>query len=213
MKKVLFVLFLLLNAYVVITESAWYRDSVIASGTVSRLHITSSAERRMLDRCDHFRGRTDCSTLYDYDVTWRAKGRDWTWHVDKARIAPDTQICMNVVAGEPALAKPCGDWFFIQSRIPALIMMWAIVAFIALTVLIHRFAVSRRAKRRKFIYRVCTPRRELLLETENAEEAERFIGSRYRVCATFRTQETRRQGRRKIRGECIRWHVRPKKGP
>ncbi len=213
MKKVLLVFFLLLNGYVFIIEYSWYRGSTLSSGDVSHLQVTPSAERRLLDSCDHFRGREDCSTLYEYDVTWRAGGNTWTWHVEKARTPPGAQICMNVVASRPDVAKPCDNWFFIKSRIPPLLAVWGVLAFIALTWLIHRVAVSRRSGEGKRLYRVCTTRRELLLETDDLSEAQRFIGNQYRVCATFRSQEILRQGHKKTRVECISWHVRRKKGP
>ena len=212
MKKVLFVLFLILNGYVFITEYAWYRDAAISTADVSHLQVTPSAERRMRDTCDHFRGREDCSTLYAWDVTWQAGGKSWRWHVDKARKAPGAQICMNVVQGRPEVAKPCANWFFIDSRIPALLMGWGILAFITLTWLIQRFVVARQTRARKLIYRICTTRRQLLLETDDIDEAKQFIGDQYRVCATFRTQEILRHGRKKTPVECVTWHVRRKKG-
>ncbi|MGK9173042.1 hypothetical protein KXR87_07400 [Yokenella regensburgei] len=209
--KALFILFLVLNGYVFWSEYPWYRTSTVSMARVSGLQVTSSAERQWYDTCTYFRGRKDCSAQYAYDVSWRAGAKTWHWHVDKARLPPDALLCMHVVQNRPAIAKPCDDLFFIPSRIPALIMAWAILAFVSFTWLIHRFARRRRAQR--LIFRVCTPKRQLLLETEDGDEAQRFIGDRYRVCATFRTCERVRSGRKMCRVDCITYHVRQKKGP
>ncbi|WP_437888896.1 hypothetical protein [Phytobacter sp. V91] len=214
MKSVLFVLFLILNGYVLITEFHYYRGSVTTTGEVTNLHVTSSSERRLYNTCTRFRGREDCSTLYAYDVTWLAEGKSWHWHAEKERTAPGVQICMQVVQGNPRIAKPCASFFFINSRIPFLMMIWGILVFIAITYLIYRISVSLKRKRASLLmYRVCTTRRQQLLETDDPDEIRQFIGTQYRVCNTTRSSEILRRGRKKIRVECITYHVRIRKGP
>lgn len=50
----------------------------------------------------------------------------------------------------------------------------------------------------RIIYRIMNRRHQLLLVTQNREEAQRFIGSGYRICHTTCRQVVIREGRKKV---------------
>ncbi|WP_312946546.1 hypothetical protein [Superficieibacter sp.] len=209
---VFYVLLMIFTGYAVVMEYHYHRQSITTTADVSAIRYTSSAERRMTDTCNHFRGRTNCAALYDYDLTWRVGDKTWTYHVKDKRVPPGSVMCMNVVKDKPAVAKPCENIFFNVSPLPVVIAIWAISAFIFLTLLLYRFKQRRMAVPSAVnLYRVYNTSRQLLLETEKREEALQFISRGYRIRKHVKTTEHITSGRGNNPINCMHYYVRPRK--
>ncbi|POP44907.1 hypothetical protein CHU32_13555 [Superficieibacter electus] len=213
--KTLLVLLLLFTGYTVFTEYQYYRDAQITTGVVSNVDYTSSLERRITDTCNHFRGREDCSALYDYDVTWRAQNKDYIYHAEDEREEPAAQVCVNIVSQHPDIGKPCKNIFFNASRLPALITLWGILIFIGLTMLLYRF----KQRRTSFscgageLYRIYNNSHHLLFETRSQQEAMEFIErGHYRLHSNHKTSVPIGSGHNKALVDCINYTVRSRKG-
>ncbi|WP_194206603.1 hypothetical protein [Superficieibacter sp. 1612_C1] len=217
LKKTFLILLLMFtgySGYTVFTEYQYHRHSTTVDGIVSNVRYISSAERRMTDTCTHFRGREDCSALYDYDITWRSQNKDYVYHAEDEREKPSAVECVNVVPEKPQIGKPCKNIFFNVSRLPGVITVWAILGFIFLIVLLHKF------KQRRFpgpekpqLYRIYNKSLHLLFETSDAEDAMRFIRKgHYRLRASNTTLEAVVSGGKKVMIKCANYHVRSRKG-
>lgn len=214
MKKIVFVFWLLLSGYVLVTEYQHYRDSTVTTGVVSAIRYTSSAERRTSDTCTSFRGRTDCSALYEYDITWWVGTKPYIYHVEKEHTQPSKTICINIVQGQPGIGKPCDYFFFNTSWLSGLITMWASVAFISFTLFVYRKRHPDFSKLpAQALYRVYNKKRTLVLETPDEQEALKFINSGYRISATDRHREITGSGCKRGVIDCTTFFVRgPKSG-
>lgn len=214
LKKTFLILLLMFTGYTVFTEYQYHRHSTTVDGIVSNVRYVSSAERRMTDTCTHFRGKEDCSALYDYDVTWRSQNKNYVYHAEGERQAPATVICVNVVPENPQIGKPCKNIFFNVSRLPGVIAVWAILGFIFLIVLLYKF------KQRRFpgpekpqLYRIYNKSLHLLFETSDAEDAMRFIRKgHYRLHASNSAIDVAESDGKKVKIKCVNYHVRSRKG-
>lgn len=214
LKNAFFILLLMFTGYTVFTEYQYHRHSTTVDGVVSNVRYISSAERRITDTCTHFRGREDCAALYNYDITWHSQNRSYVYHAEDEREAPATVVCVNVVQQDPQIGKPCKNVFFNVSRLPGVITVWAVLGFIFLTVLLHKF------KQRRFhipadpqLYRIYNTSHHLLFETHLAEEAMQFIQKgRYRLRASNSTIEAVGTGSEKGMLKCANYYVRSRKG-
>lgn len=213
MKKIIFVFWSLFSGYVLVTEYQYYRDSTVTTGVVSAIRYTSSGERRTSDTCTSFRGRTDCSALYEYDITWWEGNKSYIYHVEKEHTPPSKTICMNIVQGRPGIGKPCNSFFFNTSWVPFLIATWFIIAFISFTLLVHRKLHPELSKRpARTLYRVYNKKRHLVLETLDQQEALTFISNGYRISATVRHREIVGSGCKRSVIDCVTYFVRVRKG-
>ncbi|WES66574.1 hypothetical protein [Superficieibacter sp. HKU1] len=214
LKKIFLILWLMFTGYSVFTEYQHHHHARIATGIVSNVVYTSSAERRMTDTCTHFRGREDCSARYDYDITWYSQNKDYVYHADDEREKPSAVECVHVVPENPQIGKPCKNIFFNDSHLPAVITVWAVLGFIFLTMLMLKF------KQRRFsvpeepqLYRVYNKSFHLLFETRLAEDAMQFIRKgHYRLRASNTTLEAVVSGGKKAMIKCANYHVRSRKG-
>lgn len=189
-KSLFFILLVIVSGYHLLTEYQYYHQSSAVFGTVANIRTVSSAERRLTDACTTFRGREDCSALFEYDITWPSGGRTYLYHVAKAWSPPADRLCMNIVQGKPAIAKPCDALFFNVSRLPGLIAIWVIVAFIALTLFLYRKRYPNyRQRPAQTLYRIYHQKHRLMLETPDEQEALTFINRGYRVSKTFHHQQ------------------------
>lgn len=214
LKKTFLILLLMFTGYTVFTEYQYHRNSTTVDGIVSNVRYVSSAERRMTDTCTHFRGREDCSALYDYDITWHSQNKGYVYRAEDEREKPSLVECVNVVPEKPQIGKPCKNIFFNVSRLPGVITVWAILGFIFLIVLLHKF------KQRRFpgpekpqLYRIYNKSLHLLFETSHAEDAMRFIRKgHYRLRASNSTIEAVESDGKKVMIKCANYHVRSRKG-
>lgn len=211
-ESLFFMLLLIVSGYYLLTEYQYYHQSSTVFGTVVNTRTVSSAERRLADACTTFRGREDCSALFEYDITWLSGGHSYRYHVAKAWSPPADRLCMNIVQGKPAIAKPCDALFFNVSRLPGLIAIWVIVAFITLTLFLYRkrYAISRQWPAQT-LYRIYHRRHRLMLETPDEQEALKFINSGYRISETFHHQKVVGSGRQRRVIHYIIYLVRGKK--
>lgn len=178
----LFYAFLLMyTVYAVAMEYHYHRTSLPMLATVSAVHSISNVERRMTDTCHYLRGgRVDCSTLYDYDLTWRVNDETWVYHAEDKRVEPNGAMCVNVVKDKPAIGKPCENIFFNVSHLPVLIAIWAISAIIFLVVLGYQLKLRRMSSYPTAgLCRIYTLSRQLLLETKNWQEVMQFVSGKY----------------------------------
>lgn len=212
-KCLFFMLLIILSGYSVLTEYQYHHQSLTIFGTAVNIRTVSSEERRMTDTCTTFRGREDCAALFAYDISWQDSGRSYRYHVAKAWSPPADRICMNVVQGKPAIAKPCDAYFFNPSRLPALIAIWAIVAFIALTLFLYR---KRYPDYRRWpaqtLYRIYHQKHRLILETPDEQEALALIGNGFRISKTLHHRKIMGAGRQRRVIHYISYLVRGKKG-
>lgn len=142
-----YTLLLLYTGYAAFMEYYYHRNSITTTASVSAVRYTSSFERRTTNTCSHLRGgRTDCSALYDYDLSGWGAYKAWTYHVEGARTEPASTMCVNIVKKKPAVGKPCENVFFNVSPLPVLIAIWAISAFAFLTLALHWFKLRRMSK-------------------------------------------------------------------
>lgn len=206
-------LLLLYSGYAGLTEYRYYRDSLPLPGRVSNVDVVTSEQRRMTDTCTHFRGREDCATLYHYDITWRVLNKDGIYSVTGQHKKPSTVECIDVFMPNPTVAKPCNQLFFNASHLPATIAIWAIVAFILLTLMLYRY------KQRRFNppckpqrHRIYNHRHQLLLETNDRDEAFRFINSGYRLHSASKSVIEIAVGQERGEMECVNYSVRSRKG-
>lgn len=210
----LFYAFLLIyTVYAVAMEYHYHRTSLPMLAKVSAVHSISSVERRMIDTCHYLRGgRVDCSTLYDYDLTWRVNDKTWVYHVEDKRVEPNGAMCVNVVKDKPAIGKPCENIFFNASHLPVLIAIWAISAIIFLVVLGYQLKMRRMSSHSASgLYRIYTISRQLLLETNNWQEAMQFVSGKYLLRSTKKSVEEIYIGGKKQKIGCVSYYVRPRK--
>lgn len=211
----LFYAFLLMyTGYAVVMEYHYHRYSFITLAEVSAVHSISSVERRMTDTCHYLRdGRIDCSTLYDYDLTWRVNDETWVYHAEGKRVEPNAAMCVNVVKDKPTIGKPCENIFYNVSHLPVLITIWAISAFIFLVVIGYQLKLRRMSPHpTPGLYRIYTISDQLLLETKSWQEAMPFISGKYLLRSTRKTvEEIIIDGKKKKVG-CVSYYVRSRKG-
>lgn len=215
LKTLSLALLLMFSGYIVFSEYQYYRHSTITTGTVSNLRYTSSLERRLTDTCNHFRGREDCSALYDYDVTWRAQNKEYVYHAEKEREQPAAHVCVDIVPQQPGVGKPCHHIFFNVSRLPGLITLWGILGFIGLTMLLYRFKQRRTPLpyAAAELYRIYNNAHHLLFETRSQQEAIAFIErGRYRLHRNHKTSVPIGSGGKKAYVDCMNYTVRSRKG-
>lgn len=208
MKHRLWIVPIIFSGYVLYTEYGYYHNSVRDSGLVSAVHYVSTTERKMSGDC-HL-ARDTCAGLYSYDTTWRQGEQSYVFHTDRELNPPARAMCVQFVQNDPSVAKLCHHLFFNASFVPYLIAIWSIAAFMSLTRFVHHKLHPRLPVLKT--WRIIDRRHHLLLETQEREEALRFIGKGYRICHTTRGQEVIRVGRKKVDNHYTVYFVRASNG-
>lgn len=193
-KRILLIGFFIFSAYVLLTDYGYYHHSVHDIGIVSAVSYVSTTERKMSGDC--FSPRNTCTGLYSYDTTWWQGGKSYVLHSARELKPPSNVMCVQFVQNDPHIAKLCHHLFFNVSLIPYLIGIGSIIVFIKLTLFFYCNRYSSLPVRET--YRILNRHRQLLLETQEREEMQRFIDSCYRICHTTCEQEVIREGRKKF---------------
>lgn len=194
LKHALWVALVIFSGYVVVTDYGYYHNSVHDTGIVSAVSYVSTTERKMSGDC--FSPRNTCAGLYSYDTTWWRGGKSYVFHSTRELKSPSKVMCVQFVQNDPHIAKLCHHLFFNISLIPYLIGIWSIIVFIKLTLFFYCKRYSSLPVRET--WRILNRHRQLLLETQEREEMQRFIDSCYRICHTTCEQEVIHEGRKKF---------------
>lgn len=113
------------------------------------------------------------------------KGKSYVNRITRELNPPSKMICMQVVQGNPVISKPCDNLFFNYSLISLLITAWGIAAFVSLTALLYYIRYHfKHPKPTQIIYKMKNRHRQLLMQTEDKEEALRFISRGYQIEST-----------------------------
>lgn len=203
-KRTLWGALFIFSAYVLLTDYDDYRNSIRVTGTVSAIRYVSTIARKMDGDC--LSRRDTCAGLYSYDITYWQGEKSYIFHATRELKSPSNAMCVQYVQNDPRIAKLCHHLFFNTSLKPYLIALWSIVAFMSLTLLLYYKRYPNLPV--LMTWRIINRRHQLLLETEDREEALRFINRGYRICTTEQWQKVIRVGGKKVINECTVYFVR-----
>lgn len=192
------------SAYVLLTDYGYNHNSVHDTGIVSAVSYISTAERKMSGDC--LSARNTCAGLYSYNTTWWQGGKPYVFHTSRESESPSKVMCVQFVENDPHIAKLCHHLFFNASFVPYLIGIWSIIVFVKLTLFLYRKRYPSLPVRET--WHILNRHRQLLLETQEREEMQRFINKGYRIYSIQQSWSIIRVKGKKIIDNCIVYLVR-----
>lgn len=170
-KYMLWLVLFIFSTYVLLTNYGYYHNSVHDTGIVSAVSYVSTTERKMSGDC--YSPRDTCAGLHSYNTIWWQGGKSYVFHTTRELKSPSKLMCVQFVQNDPHIVKLCHHLFFNVSLIPYLIGIWSIVAFMRITLFLYRKRYQSLPVRET--WRIHNRHRQLLLETQEREEMQRFI--------------------------------------